>query len=91
MVAGFEGLGHALGGGQLTGQGGHLFPGGLVHVQQVPGEGAGEDQGGEGAVVLLFQIAFAHPAVLAEGAGRLVVQCLLPIWPLCGFGAPERP
>lgn len=110
LVTGFEGFGHAFGGGQLTGQGGHLVPGRLIDVQQVPNEGAGEDQSGVGAVVLLLQVAFAHAAVLAEGAGRLVVQdqvgdqqsilfrvcqfhgcCLLPIWPLCVFGAPERP
>ena len=73
-VAGFEGFGHALSGGQLRDQGGHLVPGRLVDVQQVLGEGAGEDQGGEGAVVLLFQVALAHAAILAQGTRRRGVQ-----------------
>ena len=54
LVPDLEGFGHALGGGQVGDRGFELFPGRAVDLQKVFGQLAGEEQGGEGAVMLLL-------------------------------------
>ena len=63
-----------LGGGQVGDRGFELFPCRAVDLQKVFGQLAGEDQGGEGSVAALLQVALAHAAELAQGTGRRGLQ-----------------
>ena len=73
-IGGFQAFGDAFGGGQLGDCGFKLLPCRAVDVKEMFRQFSGEDEGGEGAVALLFEIALAHPSVLADTALGLRVH-----------------
>ncbi len=67
LVLGFQALGDALKRRHFGNRGFDLLPCRAVDLQKMLGQFAGEDEGGQGAVVPLLQETLPDPAVLADG------------------------